>query len=148
MEKVKLAFIGSGGIVRSHLDQGLKEFADVDFVGWCDLIEEAAAARREQVGGRGRFYADPKQMLDETRPDAVYIMLPPFAHGAAEELVIERRLPFFIEKPVAIDLPLAQRVAEGVEPLVACVNVASGAGETAVARQSAGRRERRLRCST
>lgn len=114
MEKVKLAFIGSGGIVRSHLDQGLKQFADVDFVGWCDLIEEVAAARREQVGGKGRIYADAKQMLDETRPDAVYIMLPPFAHGAAEDLVLERRLPFFIEKPVAIDLPLAQRVAEGV----------------------------------
>jgi predicted dehydrogenase len=111
---VKLAFIGSGGIVRSHLEQGLKDFEDVEFVGWCDLVEETAAARREQVGGRGEVYTDARRMLDETRPDAVYVMLPPFAHGQAEELVIERRLPFFVEKPVAIDLATARKVAEGV----------------------------------
>jgi predicted dehydrogenase len=112
--RVKLAFIGSGGIVRSHLDQGLKDFDDVEFVGWCDLDEQTAAARREQVGGQGAIYADAEQMLDEAQPDAVYIMLPPFAHGPSEALVIERRLPFFIEKPVAIDLATAQGVAEGV----------------------------------
>jgi predicted dehydrogenase len=115
MDKVKLAFIGSGGIVKSHLDHGLKDFEDVEFVGWCDLALEAAAARREQVGGQGEVYTDAQQMLRETRPDAVYIMLPPFAHGPAEDLVIEHRLPFFVEKPVAIDLPTAFRTMEGVQ---------------------------------
>ena len=114
-DKVKLAFIGSGGIVCSHLDHGLKDFEDVQFVGWCDLNEETAAARHEQVGGQGAIYTDPRRMLDDTRPDAVYIMLPPYAHGPAEELVIERRLPFFVEKPVAANLGTAQKVAEGVE---------------------------------
>lgn len=47
-EEVKLAFIGCGGITRSHLEQGLKNFEDVQFVGWCDVDEKAAAARREQ----------------------------------------------------------------------------------------------------
>ena len=113
--EVKLGFIGSGGIVRSHLEQGLKDFEDVDFVGWCDLNEETAAARREQVGGRGEIYTDARRMLDEAKPDAVYIMLPPYAHGPTEDLVIERRLPFFVEKPVAIDVATARRVAEDVE---------------------------------
>jgi len=114
-DKVKLGFIGCGGIVRSHLEHGLKDFDDVEFAGWCDLNEGTAAARREQVGGQGAIYTDARQMLDEVKPDAVYIMLPPFAHGPVEELVIERKLPFFIEKPVAIDLPTALKVAEGVE---------------------------------
>jgi len=114
-DKVKLAFIGSGGIVRAHLEQGLKDFEDVQFVGWCDLNEETAAARREQVGDQGEIYTDARKMLDGTRPDAVYIMLPPFAHGPSEQWVIERKLPFFIEKPVAIDLATARKVAEGVE---------------------------------
>ncbi|RKY58359.1 MAG: hypothetical protein DRP94_06590 [Candidatus Latescibacterota bacterium] len=114
-EEVKLAFIGCGGITRSHLEQGLKNFEDVQFVGWCDVDEKAAAARREQVGDRGEVYTDARRMLDETKPDAVYIMLPPFAHGPAEELVIERRIPFFVEKPVAKDLDTALRVAEGVK---------------------------------
>jgi len=114
-KKVRLGFIGSGGIVRSHLDQGLKDFPDVEFVGWCDINEQAAAARREQVGGKGEVYTDAKTMLDKAKPDAVYIMLPPYAHGEAEKLVIERKLPFFIEKPVAIDMKTALTTAEGVD---------------------------------
>jgi myo-inositol 2-dehydrogenase/D-chiro-inositol 1-dehydrogenase len=113
-DKVRLGFIGSGGIVRSHLEQGLKDFPDVQFAAWCDLVPETAAARREQVGGQGEVYTDAQEMLDQAKPDAVYIMLPPYAHGRAEDLVIERRIPFFVEKPVAIDLNTAQRVAEGV----------------------------------
>lgn len=115
LDKVKLGFIGSGGIVQAHLAQGLKDFEDVEFVGWCDLNEETAAARRGQVGGAGETYTDAREMLDEAKPDAVYIMLPPFAHGEAEALVIKRKLPFFIEKPVAIDMDTAKTVAEGVE---------------------------------
>lgn len=114
MDKVRLAFIGSGGIVRSHLDHGLKDFEDVEFVGWCDLVEEVGAARREQVGGQGEVYTDAARMLAETKPDAVYIMLPPYAHGEAEALALEHQLPFFVEKPVAIDLDTALRVADGV----------------------------------
>jgi len=114
-DKVKLGFIGSGGIVRSHLEQGLKDFDDVEFVGWCDLNEATAAARKKEVGGRGEIHTDAAKMLDKAKPDAVFIMLPPFAHGPAEDLVVERKLPFFIEKPVAIHLETARRTAEGVE---------------------------------
>ena len=113
-KKVKLGFIGSGGIVRAHLEHGLKDFPDVEFAGWCDINPETAAARREQVGGKGEVFADAREMLDKAKPDAVYIMLPPYAHGGAEELVIRHRLPFFIEKPVAIDMPTAAKVADGV----------------------------------
>ncbi|GMV64922.1 MAG: hypothetical protein AMXMBFR75_07260 [Candidatus Hinthialibacteria bacterium] len=109
-EKVKLGFIGSGGIVKAHLEHGLKNFPDVEFVGWCDLNPDIAEARRGEVGGQGKAFTDVEKMLDEARPDAVYIMLPPFAHGPAEDLVIDRGLPFFIEKPVAIDLETARRV--------------------------------------
>jgi predicted dehydrogenase len=115
LDKVKLAFIGSGGIVKGHVEHGLKDFPDVEFVGWCDLDEKTAAARREQVGGKGKVFTDAEKMLDQTKPDAVYIMLPPFAHGPSEQLVIDRKLPFFIEKPVAIDLATAKSVAAGVK---------------------------------
>ena len=114
-DKVKLGFIACGGIVRSHLDMGLGKFEDVEFVGWMDIKPEAAEARRQQVGGQGKVYTDARQMLDEAKPDAVFIALPPYAHGPSEALVIERKLPFFCEKPVAIDLATAEKVAEGVE---------------------------------
>jgi predicted dehydrogenase len=114
-DRVKLAFIGCGGIVRSHLDQGLKDFDDVEFVAWCDLNRKTAKARRKQVGGQGKVYTDAQEMLDTAKPDAVYIMLPPYAHGPTEALVLERRIPFFVEKPVAIDLATAEAVAEAAD---------------------------------
>lgn len=114
-DKVKLGFIGSGGIVKGHLEHGLKDFPDVEFAGWCDINPETAEARKAEVGGKGTVYTDAARMIDEAKPDAVFIMLPPFAHGPAEDLVLERGLPFFIEKPVAIDLATARRVCEGVK---------------------------------
>ncbi len=114
-DKVKLAFIGCGGIVQAHLEHGLANFDDVEFVGWCDLNPETAAQRQAQVGGDGEIFTDAEEMLDKIEVDAVYIMLPPFAHGPVEDLVLERGLPFFIEKPVAIDLAVAERVAAEVK---------------------------------
>ena len=64
-DKVRLGFIGSGGIVRTHLEHGLRSFPDVEFAAWCDLNPETGAARREQVGGQGAIYTEARQMLDE-----------------------------------------------------------------------------------
>jgi len=114
MDKVRLGFIGCGNIVSGHLKQGLKDFPDVEFAAWCDLKQETAEARRADLGGKGAVYADAEKMLDEVKPDAVYIMLPTFAHGPTEDLVLDRKIPFFIEKPVAIDMKTARRVAVGV----------------------------------
>jgi predicted dehydrogenase len=114
-KKVRLGFIGCGGIVRAHLDQGLKDFPDVDFVGWCDLDPDTAEARREQGGGKGEIFTDARKMIRSAGPDAVFIALPPFAHGRAEKAVLDSKLPFFIEKPVAIDLATATRVHRAVK---------------------------------
>lgn len=114
-DKVRVGFIGSGGIVKGHLEHGLKDFPDVEFAAWCDLNPETAEARRGEVGGKGKVFTDAEKMLDKAKLDAVFIMLPPFSHGPAEDLVLEHGLPFFIEKPVAIDLETARRTAKGVK---------------------------------
>ncbi len=102
-DKVKVGYIGCGSIVQGHLLSGTKDFADVEFVAWCDPKEENAAARREEAGGGGEIYSDPETMLDKARPDAVFIMIPPTLHGEIDELVIDRGVPFFVEKPVAME---------------------------------------------
>jgi predicted dehydrogenase len=53
-------------------------------------------------------------MLDRERLDAVYICVPPFAHGRPEAAVLDRGLPFFVEKPLAADLSTAETVAARV----------------------------------
>ena len=55
--------------------------------------------------------------------DAVYLSLPVFAHRQPELDVIERGLPFFVEKPVAINMEIAREVEAAVANagLITCV---------------------------
>jgi len=109
MKKLRLGFIGCGGITRAHLADGLATFPDVEFVGWCDVNLKAATELASQHGGKP--FAETGAMLDATSPDAVYIMLPPFAHGKAENAVLDRHLPFFVEKPIHIRFSEARKIA-------------------------------------
>lgn len=62
-----------------------------------------------------RTFADFQALLDDEELDAVYICVPPFAHGEPEDEALDRGLPFFVEKPVARDLETAEQIAERVE---------------------------------
>lgn len=109
---VKVAFIGSGGMAKSHVP-GLKQMQDVELVGFCDVALERAKAMADEHGGQA--FEDAGKMLDTVSPDCCYVLLPPFAHGAAEMACIERDIPFFVEKPINRDYNQAAGIAEAVE---------------------------------
>ena len=46
-------------------------------------------------------YTDVDQMLDEQRPDAAYVAVPPSEAVAVLDRLLERRIPFLTEKPLA-----------------------------------------------
>lgn len=98
MDKVKVAFIGCGGNARGHMGRVAK-LDNADLVAVCDTVEELAQKTAEQF--ESTAYTDLEQMLDTAKPDAVYISIPVFAHGAPEKAVIARGLPFLCEKPLA-----------------------------------------------
>jgi predicted dehydrogenase len=54
-------------------------------------------------------------MLAKENLDAVYISIPPFAHGGAERAVIAAGLPMFVEKPVHMNAVDARDIAREVE---------------------------------
>src|SRR5690349_657554 len=74
---VKLGFIGVGGISRSHLRdlQAMPEEAEV--VGMVDVNREQAEMMAAENGAR--VYDSADALAREV--DALYICLPPFAHG-------------------------------------------------------------------
>ncbi|RIK41854.1 MAG: hypothetical protein DCC55_10605 [Chloroflexi bacterium] len=113
MKPVRVGFIGAGGIATRHLGD-LLTFEDVTVVALADPVVERASALAERC--HGRVYADYAEMLDKETLDALYICVPPFAHGELELAALERDLPFFVEKPLAADYQtaatIAQRVAE------------------------------------
>ena len=54
-------------------------------------------------------------MLDKEELDAVFICVPPFAHGDIEIDVAKRGMPFFVEKPVNLSLEKAKEVEKTVK---------------------------------
>lgn len=110
MSKVRVAFVGSGGMAQAHAT-ALGNVPDAHIVGFCDVNRQLAEEKASQFGGEA--FDEPVKMLDAVRPDAVYVLLPPFAHGVELELVT-RGIPFFIEKPIGIDLHLTRQIARAV----------------------------------
>ena len=103
--------IGAGSVARRHIDV-LTRLPDVRIVAVADPV--AASAESVAAGCGARPFTSVDDALDSGPADAAYVCVPPFAHGAPEEAVLDRRLPMFVEKPVAIDLPTAERLSERV----------------------------------
>jgi len=110
----KLAMIGCEGIGSYHLEH-LMQFTDsIELAGFCDLVPEKAQKFCDKAGS-GKAFADFRQMYDEVAPDMVFVCVPPFAHGEIEYETIRRGIPFFVEKPIALDLGLAKDIAGKIE---------------------------------
>ncbi len=110
---MKVAIIGCGGIGEYHLSH-LIDFDDVELVGFCDLIPERAQAFVERTKS-GQAFTDYKHMYDATNPEAVFICVPPYAHGEIEFETINRKIPFFVEKPVTLDMELAKQINKEIK---------------------------------
>jgi len=116
----RIGLIGAGNVGRRHA-QVLSHFPDVRLAGIADVVPRAAAALAGDVGSR------PFPGIDELLSaglDAVYVCVPPFAHGAPESAVLSARLPLFVEKPLAATAEVAERV--GAEVAAAGVLTAVG----------------------
>jgi myo-inositol 2-dehydrogenase/D-chiro-inositol 1-dehydrogenase len=110
--KLNVGFIGCGGIARSHM-AALAKIPKARMVGFCDVELARARAAAEEFGGRA--FQVPGDMLETLKLDAVWICLPPFAHGAAEMACIEHGVPFIVEKPINRSAQQAQRIAEAIK---------------------------------
>jgi len=120
---LRIAFIGTGSIAVSHL-RHLVRMDEAEIVALCDLSREqvesakklvlknlkeqaitpALLSRAEKMLNASVPYTDYQEMLGSEQLDAVYICLPPFAHGEPEQAVIKTGAHLFVEKPVGLDL--------------------------------------------
>jgi len=107
-----VAFIGVGGIAEVHI-RNLAAMDGVSIAGVYDINP----ARAKEIGQRygARDYGSTTELLDACSHDAVYVCVPPSAHGEAERAVIERGIPLFVEKPLATELRVAQELLAAIE---------------------------------
>ena len=110
--RVKIGFVGAGGIAERHVEV-LRGMEDVHIAAFADTDFARADRLAATVGGEA--YNSHEDMLSIQALDAVYICVPPFAHGEPEKAAICAGLPFFVEKPLSLDLATAERLAQDVE---------------------------------
>ncbi|GIE31551.1 hypothetical protein Ait01nite_045960 [Actinoplanes italicus] len=111
MTTTRIGLIGAGGVAARHA-RVLSGLPGVTVSGVTDVVPEAAERLAGQHGGRA--YATVDDLLAD-RPDAVYVCVPPFAHGDAERAVLAAGLPMFVEKPIAINHGIASELAAQIE---------------------------------
>jgi myo-inositol 2-dehydrogenase / D-chiro-inositol 1-dehydrogenase len=107
---VRVGLIGAGAVGARHA-RTLAGFGDVELIGICD----ARPAARDAVAAEcGIPVVDGPDELLRSGPDAVWLCVPPFAHGALEGAMVRAGVPFFVEKPLAADVRVAEQVARAV----------------------------------
>jgi myo-inositol 2-dehydrogenase/D-chiro-inositol 1-dehydrogenase len=90
----------------------LAGFEDVHLVSVTDVDSVRAKVFAQDHGMRA--VAGVTELL-ETGLDAVYVCVPPLAHGSAEEAVAAAGMALFVEKPIGLDCDVPERIARQLE---------------------------------
>lgn len=114
MKPLRVACVGTGFIAGRHLS-ALSGLADVEIVAVADAVPARAQEAAALYGARP--YDDGLKLLESEELDAVWLCVPPFAHGTLEAAALDRGLPFFVEKPLGLDLATAVGIGERVRDL-------------------------------
>jgi len=112
MAKLRVGFIGAGFIAGVHAER-LSKFEEIEIVAFTDIVREKAQNLASKYGGN--VYTDYHEMFSKEKLDAVYICIPPFAHKDEVMIAAENGIHVFIEKPIALDLRLAEEMVKSVE---------------------------------
>jgi predicted dehydrogenase len=102
--KLRIGFIGTGGIANSHM-KAYKQFDDVEVVAGADLIEGKAADFFAKYDlPNVKCYTDYKQMIAENELDAVSICTYNREHAVPAMYAMQHGLHVLLEKPMTVTL--------------------------------------------
>lgn len=108
---VRVGIVGVGGIGSEHV-KNLHADEQAELAAVCDLVRENA--ERVSAATGAAVYTDYDEMLDREKLDALFLCVPPFAHGEMEEKAAARGIHLFVEKPVGLDMDTVNRKAEAM----------------------------------
>ncbi|CAG7641453.1 scyllo-inositol 2-dehydrogenase (NAD(+)) [Paenibacillus solanacearum] len=105
MNKVRIGFIGAGGMAEHHM-KTLQKLEHAKLA----AVHDVSSERARQIGKQYQMqvYDSSEQLLQSGMVDAVFICTPPFARDGIEESVARRGIHLLSEKPVGLDLEAAR----------------------------------------
>lgn len=110
---LNIGFIGCGGIARHHASR-LVNLRNARIVATADVSAEATARFAADFGAKAHF-TDYQQLLNRDDVDAVFVCTPTFQHAAPVIAAARAGKHVFCEKPMAIKLADARRMAQACD---------------------------------
>lgn len=104
--RTRVLLCGAGNMGRNHL-RVLGTLPECEVAGVVEPDPKAASAVTEAP-----VYDSLARALDSARPDAVVLATPTQSHHALAQTLIDRRIPFLVEKPVATSVADGAAMAE------------------------------------
>ncbi len=124
MRELKIGFVGSGGMVATHGQRLLRLRRDADerlrIVGIHARSADRASAVAAKIQAEDPTHGpiphfERFDALLETRPDALFVCLPPDAPVPYCVRAAEAGIALFLEKPIALDVAGAEAIVAAVE---------------------------------
>ena len=118
---VKIGLLGTGIIAEYHA-KALAKIRGARIVALCDKApgKAEAFAGKHKITGASTFRSH-KRMLSQCDLDAVFVMLPPYAHGPEKDVIAAGR-HLFVEKPLHLAVAEAEKIRDAARRrgLVTC----------------------------
>lgn len=113
-ERVRVAMVGAGSMANAVHYPSLASFDDVEIAAICDIDAGRLQKTADRYGIEKR-YADYRKMIEETAPDAVYVIGQPHLMYDIWVWCLNQGLNLYIEKPMGISLHQARTLAHLAE---------------------------------
>lgn len=117
MKKLKIGFVGCGGIAFSKHFPALAKLKDkVELVAFCDLIKDRAEKGKKEYGDDGaKVYTDYVELLKDKSIDVIHVLTPNISHSEITVAALEAGKHVMCEKPMAINSAEAQRMIDAAK---------------------------------
>lgn len=109
---IRIGVVGAGIIAAEHMKH-IHRNERAELAAVCDVAPGAAEAAVKQYGGKA--YTDYDSMLEQEQLDALFICVPPFAHGDMEEKAAANGIHLLVEKPLGLSMEEVRRKADVLE---------------------------------
>ncbi|WP_422660903.1 Gfo/Idh/MocA family protein [Paenibacillus sp. EC2-1] len=109
---IRVGVVGAGIIATEHFKH-ISANERAELVAICDIAFPVAEKAAVQYGAVP--YTDVREMLDRENLDALFICVPPFAHGEIEEIAARKGIHLLVEKPLGLHMEQVRRKAAIIE---------------------------------